>query len=406
MRHRILYIEKPADVGGSAIGLYETVRSLDRDRYEPVVLFHGPNPYRERFRALGVEVLTLSEDAPPAPAASRRDVAASLARYSDGLAAAYRGAKEAYLVARRDWPQARRLARAIEGQAVDLVHHNNCLSGNRDSVIAARWAGAPQVCHVRKLDQFSYVDAYLSRFVNVFIYMSTAIEQLYREQGIGAGRGQVVYDPFDADAFAGGDGAAGLRAEFGWTARHWVVSNVGRLDWWKGQDVFLRALAERAPQQPDLVALVIGAADSSSVSQRYRHRLEGMVADLGLSERVVFTGYRTDVADLMATSDVVVHSASEPEPFGRVVVEAMLAGRPVVATGAGGVLDIIEDQATGLLVPPGDAAAMAHALEQLAQDPDRARKMGRRAQQRARERFSTDRHAAQIQRIYGGILAP
>jgi hypothetical protein len=405
MRHRILYIEKPSDVGGSVIGLYETVRSLDRRRYEPVVLFHGPNPYRDRFRALGVNVLTLSEEVPAAPMkASRRDIAAALGRYSAGLADAYRAAKEAYLTVRRDWPQARRLARVMKEQAVDLAHHNNSLGGNRDSVIAAQLAGVRQVCHVRNLERFSYIDAYLARHVDAFIYMSTAIEGLYRELGIAPEEGHVVYDPFDADAFGRVDRSTELRAELGLAERDWVISNVGRLDWWKGQDVFLQALAELVPVHPKVKALLIGGADGSGVSQRYEQRLRDMVTELRLSDCALFTGFRTDAADLMGMSDVVVHSSSEPEPFGRVVVEAMLAGRPVVATGAGGVLDIIEDQVTGLLVPPKDTGAMAEALQQLLHDPEGARRMGERAQQAARERFSTGRHAAQVQRIYEEIL--
>jgi glycosyltransferase involved in cell wall biosynthesis len=127
---------------------------------------------------------------------------------------------------------------------------------------------------------------------------------------------------------------------------------------------------------------------------------------LQLSDHFIFTGFRADVPRIMATSDIVVHSASEPEPFGRVIVEAMAAGRPVVATAAGGPLDIIEDQVTGLLVPPQNAALMAKAIQQLLQNREQATMIGQRAQQVAKERFSVEQHVTAVQRIYQKILAP
>ena len=155
-RHRILYVEKPPFVGGSVIGLYELVSNLDTSRYEPIILFHGPNPYRERFQELGVQVFALSEETPVTPPSrSRRDIAASLSRYSRWLARGYRTAKKAYIITQQDWPLARRVAHLIKNETIDLVHHNNSLPGNRSTILAARLARVPQVCHVRMLHKFS-----------------------------------------------------------------------------------------------------------------------------------------------------------------------------------------------------------------------------------------------------------
>ncbi|KPL25201.1 MAG: hypothetical protein AMJ93_00785 [Anaerolineae bacterium SM23_84] len=407
-RCRILYIEKPVFVGGGVISLYELVRGLDTSRYEPVVLFHGPNPYRERFRELGVKVTILSEKetAVMPPNSSQRDVAASLSRYGNWLADGYRAAKDVYLLARRDWPLVPRVARLIRDEAIDLVHHNNSLTGSRATVMAARLAGTPQVCQVRMLHPFSFVERYLAHFVNCFIYISRAVEECYRNQGIPSSRGQVVHNPISVEACGQTHHAAELRAEFGLTDQDRLISNVGRLDWWKGHDYFLQAMAEVIQSQPNMKALIVGASDSTSRNQAYCQRLQQLVRDLDLSDHVIFTGFRTDVPRIMAGSDVVVHSASEPEPFGRVIVEAMAAGRPVVATAAGGVLDIIEDQVNGLLVPPKNAALMAKAIQQLLQNQEQARRLGQRAQQYAKEHFSVKRHVTAVQGVYQRILAP
>jgi glycosyltransferase involved in cell wall biosynthesis len=405
-RYRILYLEKPTFVGGSVISLYELVRGLDTSRYEPVVAFYGPNPYRDRFGTLGVPVITLSEQLPVAEPAtgSQRDIAASLSRYFSWLATGYRTAKQMYLLARRDWPLARRLVRLIKGEAIDLVHHNNSL--NRETIMAARLAGVPCICHIRWLHELSLVDRYLARYVNTFVYISKAVERCYCSQGVSASRGQVVYDSIDVDAFAQADQVAELRAEFGLTNQDWLISNVGRLDWWKGHDDFLRAMAEVTRSRPNGKALIVGALDTMPRNQAYYRRLQQLVTDLGLSDHVVFTGFRADVPRVMAASDIVVHSASEPEPLGLVIIEAMAAGRPVVATAAGGVLDIIEDQVTGLLVPPKDAALMARAIQQLLWNRDQAEMIGRRAQQEAQRRFSVEQHVKAVQRIYQKTLSP
>jgi glycosyltransferase involved in cell wall biosynthesis len=403
---RVLYIERPVRVGGSVISLYELVRGLDTSRYEPVVLFHGPNPYREQFQALGVQVIVLSEQSPAVPSTvSQRDIAASLSRYGNWLATGYRTAKEVYLLARWDLPLAWPLARLIKKEAIDLVHHNNGLRVNRAAVVAARLAGVPQICHVRWLPEFSPLERYLAHFVHYFIYISQAVEQRCRDLGIAASKGQVVYNPINFEAYGQSNHIAELQAELGLTDEDRLVSNVGRLDWWKGHDDFLQAMAEVIQSQPNAKALIVGASDSMPRNQAYHQRLQQLVTDLKLSDHIIFTGFRTDIPCVMAASDVVVHSASEPEPFGRVIVEAMAAGRPVVATAAGGVLDIVEDQVTGLLVPPKNAALMAKAIQQLLENPEQAGKLGQRAQQHAKERFSVKRHVTAVQRVYQKILA-
>jgi glycosyltransferase involved in cell wall biosynthesis len=423
-KYRILYVEKPLPVGGSVIGLYQLVRGLDATRYEPVVLFYGLNPYRERFREIGVPVLTLSEESAPdvQPSTGRRDIAATLKHVvpgalGSGLAEAYWQAKEAYTAIGRDRPLARRVARLLREQEIDLVHHNNSLPCNRETIMAARMAGVRQVSHVRGLNKFSTVDRCIGRSVDAFVFMSTAIQQQYHELGIPPEKGHVIYDAFDARSFASaptkegdpwegsipmppadnGDPArshAALRAELGLREDDRVISNVGRLDWWKGQDYFLQAIAEIAPSYPKVKALLIGAPDHSAASQAFEEKLRRMVEELDLSEHILFTGFRSDVTDLLGISEMVIHSASEPEPFGR-----------VVATAAGGVLDIVQDQATGLLVPPKDATAMACAIRQLLQNREQATRMGQEARKNAQERFSIKQHMAAIQNVYEGILS-
>ena len=112
--------------------------------------------------------------------------------------------------------------------------------------MAGQLAGVPQVCHARGLEGFAPYEKHLARSVDAFIYMSTAIERLYHDLGIDPDQGTVVYDAFDARAYEENGQAAALRAELGLTDQDRLISNIGRLDWWKGQEYFLQAISEVA----------------------------------------------------------------------------------------------------------------------------------------------------------------
>jgi glycosyltransferase involved in cell wall biosynthesis len=401
-QQRVLFIEKPSFVGGSVISLYELVRRLDRTLFEPVVLFFGPNPYRDRFRQLGVQVETISEQMPRI-GQIKRDITDSLSRYSSHVGRSYWMIKDLYRLAQRDYPIAKLTARYIGELGIDLVHHNNCLRTDRATILGASIAHVPQALHVRTLGTFGPVERYLARSVSAFIYISQAVEDLYRRLGIPAEKGHVVYNgfvpPIEHTDFTD------LRAEFGLGEQELVISNVGRMEWWKGHDYFIGAMAEVVKKQPNVKALLVGGIDPSMRNEEYLNKVKNMVQETGLANHIIFTGFRSDIPQIMAMSDIVVHSASEPEPFGRVVVEAMLAGRPVIATAAGGVLDIVENNVTGLTVPPKDSAAMAGAIQYLLQHPATARTMGERAQQQASKRFSVEQHVMAVQSLYRQILS-
>jgi glycosyltransferase involved in cell wall biosynthesis len=128
------------------------------------------------------------------------------------------------------------------------------------------------------------------------------------------------------------------------------------------------------------------------------------VDELGIAEKTRFTGYREDVPGVMNGLDVFV-LASHDEPFGLVVLEAMAAARPIVATAAGGVPDIVRDGREALLVPPRDAAAMAAAIARLLSDEPLAASLGRAAEARVRDEFPLWRHAARMREVYERLMA-
>jgi glycosyltransferase involved in cell wall biosynthesis len=385
---RVLIVDQAPNLGGTLFGMYELVRMLDRDRYEPVIAFCESHPMELRFRDLGAEVVHLIEGEPPRLRVMKaRNDRASLI---DGLAT----------LTRYELASARGVARIIKTHGIDLVHHNNHLPRDRSCVIAAALRRVPQICHIHNLRRLAPEVRFAARFVDRFVYMSKAIERIYLDCGIAPERGTVIYDGIEVPPPVDDT----LRAEIGLSESDFVVANIGRIDTWKGQDVFIRAVASLVPRIPRIKAVIAGEVSDIARRAGYDVDLLRLVEELGIGAHVVFAGFRTDVPRLMAAADVVIHSATEPEPFGRVIAEGMMAGRPVIATNAGGVPEIIDDKVSGLLVPCGGVAALADAMGYLHDHPTESQSLAEEGRRRAMERFAPARFATEMMAVYDEVL--
>lgn len=161
-----------------------------------------------------------------------------------------------------------------------------------------------------------------------------------------------------------------------------LIGMFGRIGRWKGQDVFLRAIA----RLPGVRAVIVGGA--LFAEEAYERKVRDLAAELSLEGRVKFVGHVSEVMPLMAACDVVAHCSTAPEPFGLVIAEAMLAGTPVVASDAGGAREIVMSEVTGQLTPLNDPEALAAAIDRYLANPQWARQLAQKATTRAREKFS------------------
>lgn len=163
-----------------------------------------------------------------------------------------------------------------------------------------------------------------------------------------------------------------------------LIGIFGRLCAWKGQMMFVEAIA----QLPEVIGVIVGGPLFGE--EPFEAELLGRIAALGIEGRIRMLGFRRDIPCLMKAMDVIVHASITPEPFGRVVVEGMLSGRPVVASAAGGVLEILCDGKTGYLVPPGNSLGLVHGIARALVDVDHHSILINAAQERAREQFTID----------------
>jgi glycosyltransferase involved in cell wall biosynthesis len=399
----VLFIEHSIGVSGSTISLCTLLRRLERKRYEPCVVF---------ARAAQQEYL-LGSDAPTTDA--------RVIVWRNGLKSTRPGRAFYRMALRRSWPLRRlltgllslldivfvmtpytlRLYWLARRRRTALVHHNNGVEPR--TVLLARLLRVPLVVYQRGEEWHSRTARFLARMVTLYVANSEATKQNLVELGVAPARIRVIYPPVDLERFNPAVDAGRQRAELGVGAGDPCFGIFGTLLEWKGHHVFLKAARRVLDEVPGARAFVIGEAPERG--QAYRDALHRLAAELGIADRVVFTGFREDVPELMQLLRVVVHASVTPEPFGRVIAEAMAMGRAVVATRAGGPLEIIEDGSSGYLVPVDEPEAMAARITRLLTDPAHADRIGRRARQVVEARFSAEAHARLVEAVYAEVLA-
>jgi glycosyltransferase involved in cell wall biosynthesis len=365
---RILFVNHGAVLGGGELSLLDIVRhTAPRAR----VALLSPGPLQARLQREGVPTVLLT--ASSAVLSTRRESS----RLSWAAVSGTAGV-------------ALRLARAVE--PAELLYANS-QKAFVVAAIAARLRRRPLLWHLRDVlspEHFSrrnirLVVGLANRWATRVIANSEATAAAFVAAGgrqekvvvIPSGvdpapfRSPVMKDPAELRRALGIPDSTGL-----------VVGLFGRIAPWKGQHLAIEAIARLEAA----TLLVVGAPLFGEVA--YAEELAGLVTGLGLSHRVKLLGFREDIPSLMRAVDVVVHTSLAPEPFGRVLVEAMLVERPVIAADAGGAREIVEEGVTGLLVPPGDSDRLAEALRRLLDDPALRVTMGRRGRERAERHFT------------------
>ncbi len=273
--------------------------------------------------------------------------------------------------------------------------------------IASLLANRPLVYHLHDIvssDHFSLINRRLivglaNRFASLVIANSHASAASFFAAGGDRDRVKVVYNGFQLQRYQHhGETAAQMRQTLGLGDR-FVVGHFSRLSPWKGQQILIDAL-QHCPE--NVVALLVG--DALFGEDAFAKQLHQQVEQLGLSDRVRFLGFRSDVPQLMTACNLVAHTSTAPEPFGRVIVESMLCGTPVVAAAAGGVMELIEPGKTGWLAPPGDSLKLAEIIQQCHSQPELAAAIADNAQQTAIQRFNLATTNQQIARLLQQVV--
>ena len=186
------------------------------------------------------------------------------------------------------------------------------------------------------------------------------------------------------------------RASLGLTPEETVIGFIGRFEEVKGPDLALEAVAQVMHHHPDVRFLMVGDG-------AMRPQLDEQARRLGIADRILWTGWREDIPELLSAMDIYLLT-SRNEGQGRVLVEAMASGLPIVAMKSGGVGEVVEEGRTGLLVPAGDVAGVAEQLKTLLQSPDHRHEMGQYGIDRAHRLFSLEEMIRRLEILYGGVM--
>ena len=181
-----------------------------------------------------------------------------------------------------------------------------------------------------------------------------------------------------------------------------TVAIVGRITPLKGHTFFLKAMAKVIRVIPNIRIWIVG--DAPAQKQAYKRDLEILVRRLGIKDYVEFLGNRRDIPQVLSHVDVLVLSTITQEAFGRVILEAQAAGVPVVATKVGGVVDIIEDGKTGLLVLPKDSESMANEVIRVLKDRKLAGQLTQAAREKIAEKFTLEHMASKTLEVYEELM--
>ena len=389
MSRPILYVHSSNELYGSDIILFDLVRRLDRERFAPYVVMPEDLPYDGRLgRALAQEGIPHTSV----------DMAVLRRRYTNvfGLLAFSRRLLVGTLALRR----------IMRDRHVALVHSQT--GAVWCGGLASRWLGVPHIYYIMEIIQTPRLTRHLmARFINAYgdrvVVISRAVGEHLMKDAPGIEERITVIPPgIDAETFHPRNQGKGVREEWGVRDDEVVFGVVARIHWWKGQDLFLRAAARIAREVPHARFVLVG--DVVPGEEWRREALKREIARMGIGDRVVWAGYREDIPQVMAALDVLVLPSTEPEPFGRVIVEAMATERPVIASAHGGPVESVVHGETGLLFPPQDEEALAAAMKQLARDPDLRVRMGKAGRARVLEKYTVDRHVAAFQSLYEEIL--
>jgi glycosyltransferase involved in cell wall biosynthesis len=297
-------------------------------------------------------------------------------------------------------------------QLRDIIRHNEIVlvhsQGARADFfarIAARIADAPHIlCTVAMPVQgfdvsplrkkiYRLLDQLTERYVKRFIVVSGALERaLVQERGIPAHRVVRIYNGIEVKEYRPTQMKTGLRDQWGVARSVPLIGAIGRMVWQKGFKYLIQSVPNMLEVIPEARFLLVGDGP-------LRADLEGLVRELNIHDRVIFTGFRSDILEILSTIDILV-APSLLEGFPMITLEAMAMAKPIVATQIEGIIEQISEGEEGMLVPPKNPNALAAEVLRLVQDKELSSRLGAAARRKVESCFSVEKMIKETEKVY------
>lgn len=381
-RRRLLFVNHTGALGGGELSLLDLAIAY-RETSQVLLFDHGP--FEQRLKDSGVTVTVMQ--APEATLSARSSGSFAALKALPGL-----------------WQMAQWIKQV--GQGFEVVHTNSQKAFVAGAI--ARFLGSPPIVwHLRDILTADHFSSF-NRFLAVTLANSQASRVLVNSNATGAAfvaaggnkkRVNVLFNgissaPFDAVSPSTREN---LRLKLGIPHGITLIGVFSRLSYWKGQHILLEAIRH----QSNVHALLVG--DVLFGENEYYENLKVLANAPELNGRVHWLGFRDDIPDLMKACDIIAHTSTSPEPFGRVIIEGQLSQRPVIATADGGAVELIQEGQTGCLVVPGDSNTLAKKIQDLVAHPEATDDMAKRGYDHAKKIFSLEVHLSRFDDLLQGI---
>jgi glycosyltransferase involved in cell wall biosynthesis len=389
----ILFVESGTTGGGSFESLYQMLRLIDRSRFTPIVCFINPTRYLNLFRDMGIKTFLFTDlvYTQKIPKFIRSNLERRVDRgflqkpqFADAVVSLGHG----YLISQ--------LCSLVKREQVDVLYCNDQIKRDIFGCYVARKMGIPMISHLRSLDGKTFVDAkadFANKWVDAYIANSNFVAKYWIGQGAQREKVHVVFNAVEETAYKPVD----IRSELSIPNNKKILLCMARLVGFKGHPFLLKAFAQLLKEDDSVILLIAGEGND-------REMLEGLTRSLGLVEHVVFLGHDPRGPELIAGADALV-LPSNKEPFGRVLIEAMRVGVPVIGTNLGGVPDIIEHEDNGLMVDYGDEDGLCQAMIRLLTDDELRERCTRNGLQAVSNKFNLIECTRDIEKIIECVAA-
>lgn len=394
---KILILDTGREWGGGTNSLLELLKRADRKRYSFSALFYKNYPrgsssdIKTELERLGVGFILLGREKGKPHIKALKEAGRTLLAFTPGLKKRYISSLD---YKGRVLPDAKRIASALKDGGFDLLYMNNQPSSNLEGILASEAAGVPCIQHSR-------VDVSLTRFeadtvnraVKKVICVSRGVADSLVKSGVEAGLIEVVYNGIDP-AFKPRKAPADIRKGAGIKDGTFVFGTVGSLIKRKRVELLIEAAA--GLKGIDTVCLIVGSGPEEA-------SLKALAARLGIEEKVIFTGFSDDALSYINAMDLFV-LPSLKEGLPRVILEAMLMSRGVVAFDVVGTAELVVDGRTGLLIKEESARALSEGIKKLFEDRGLLSRMGEEGKRMVLENFGINKYIKGVEAVFEEVL--
>ena len=378
MKSSILFVIVNLTFGGGERVFSQVIRGLNKEKFDVFVACQPGGIFEEKLREVGIKIEPLD----------------MTSRYNLGTIS--------------------QLKKIIETKNIQIVHSQD---GRADffARIAGKIANVPVIIssvamlvegydvNIFRKVLYILMDRWSERCVDKFIVLSEVLRHtLIERHGIEPEKIVKIYNGIEIDEYKPNNERgiriedSGLRKEFGFRNDVPVIGTIGRLVWQKGFEYLIKAIPKIVKDLPEAKFLIVGEGP-------LREKLEELGKRLKVKDNIIFTGFRSDIKEILASIDVLV-MPSLLEGLPMVLLEGMAMAKPIVATNIDGISEVLENGKTGLLVPPKDTDTLAEAIIEILNNKTKASHLGQNARKIVEEKFSVEKMVEQIEWVYEGLL--